>query len=167
MNRTQGYLLAVVGLATLTLSLVLGMPRTGQTATRSGPPCNLQPFTSEICVTIPAGSHGATGTPFSVPGGKLLVVESISVNGSADAGTSQGMFFTLHTTLEGAVHNHNVVMTKQGSFIPGWDSFVSGQMMRVYADSETEVNATVYRNGINTQPASAVVTVTGYLVDKP
>jgi len=122
-----------------------------------------QPIAREIPVTLPAGSPAADGTPFTVPAGKMLIIEFIAAQIQVEAGASPATNLTMHATLGGAVHDYTILVTNQGVF--GNDFFVVTQPVRIYAEGGTLVGCTVGKNGILGAAGSAVITVTGRLVN--
>lgn len=132
-----------------------------------------------IDVSIPNGAIGGPFPPiYTVPPGKRLVIEF--VDGILFALPGQNMAVTIATSVGGLIVQHTIwppFIAPQT--IPANDPSTQGiqvlgasQQVRLYADPGTVVSATVIRPNSTvsqaaTGPASAIVTISGYLVDVP
>jgi hypothetical protein len=120
-------------------------------------------FQKRVQFTIPAGTAIA-GTNITVPVGKRLVIEFVTVQQTFNllGEHSRGAF--LRTVLNGQEGSFNLLVTKQaaveGTFTTIW---TATQQMRVYADApEFRIEAGRTPQVI---PAEVDVSVSGYLVD--
>ncbi len=120
------------------------------------------PFVQEVTVDVAAGQISSEGTPFSVPAGKLLIVEFVSVIETIAPGSSQGAFALIRITDGSTVHDHYLLMTKLGAF--GADYFVASQNVRLYAPAGSTVNLIVGRNNDLSVEGGAGMTLTGRLI---
>ena len=103
-----------------------------------------------------------TSTVFTVPDGKQLVIEFVSLSLSVPAGTS-GLAF-LSTTVGGTTARHFLPTSFQTVFNDGAAEIRTGATpTRIYADPGTNVVFDVHRN--NGGNGEADVSVAGYLVD--
>lgn len=119
-----------------------------------------QPFQAYAAVTIPAGSASATGnTLFTVPAGKRLVIESISIYLANSAASSITSFF-FQTVVSGGIGYHGLTIPADGTTYP-----LGNLNAKFYADPGSSVYANVYRTGVITSSESAFVTVTGYYIN--
>jgi len=120
-----------------------------------------QPFQHQAIVTLEDGQNA--GDAFiPVPEGKLLVIEFISVNGSAP--TNHQIYLSLLTRVapDPLYRPHYIEYTKQdyGSF----NHYTANQQVRIYADPPS---ATVRLSHFPaTGEVTFRVTVSGYFVDK-
>jgi hypothetical protein len=122
-----------------------------------------QPFTKEIQSWLDAGVMHAEGTPFTVPAGKLLVIEFVTVWAALEPGAANNAFASIRTTLGGQPHEHYILMSKQGTF--GADLFVATQPLRIYAEAGSQVTSFFGRNNNLGVPVAVTTTVTGRLID--
>lgn len=122
-----------------------------------------QPYEAFAPVQLSPGQ--ATGmTTFTVPAGKRLVVEFVTLTVGLPPG--QHVSFAL-------INQHALTATQQGAFF-GYDTFVVSQSLRFYAGPGTP-NAAMFSNGVVVQVtrdnsidfASFNASISGYLVDLP
>jgi hypothetical protein len=121
-----------------------------------------QPFQGFNGFTIPAGSSSSVGNPFfTVPAGKRLVIENISVYLiSAAASSITSIFFS--TTVNGTSGYHGMTITADGSTYP-----LGNLNQKMYADPGTQVFLNLYRTGSTTQAETVYPTITGYYINDP
>lgn len=122
-----------------------------------------QPFQREVTVTLTEG-QGGMNTEISVPAGKLLVIENVSVFGTAPTDQRIQQFALLtHIAPDNVFHPHYFQFTKQDTGFGAYE-YTVGEQTRLYADTPGAL-ARVTRT-----PATGTVTfrfiVSGYLVDK-
>ena len=123
-----------------------------------------QPFQEGVQVTLDPGFAGQNGF-VPVPTGKRLVIEYASARGSVPAG--QTMVFTIVTQLSGELSGkfHTLPATQQFTSA-STDSFITGQQVRLYADSGTTVFLRADRNSA-AGTGSFLFTISGYLINVP
>jgi len=119
-----------------------------------------QPFEQQVEVTIPDGGGGENGF-FSVPLGKLLVIEQVSARGNAPSGQRLN-FSILSHTLPDLTQRFHYLARVQDEDSPT-TFFVQSQQVRIYADASASVR--IDRNG-STGMATATFVVTGHLINK-
>jgi hypothetical protein len=131
-----------------------------------------QPFQAYISLHLDL-TETSKSDFFSVPAGKRLVIEFVSVIGSAASGDKMIASITTTLNLNGGsgpivTAQHNLVMIEQGP-INDPMNFTAAQPMRVYADPVTDVHANIARTNptSGTSTASATITISGYLIDVP
>ena len=119
-----------------------------------------QPFQTVASVTIASGSISATGnTLFTVPAGKRLVIESISIYlTSAAASSITSVFF--QTVVSGAIGYHGLTIPADGTIYP-----CGNLNAKFYADPGTSVFANIYRTGSVTGTEYVYATITGYYLN--
>jgi hypothetical protein len=61
---------------------------------------------------------------------------------------------------------HEIAVARQGNDLDGRDVYTGTHTLRAYADSGTEVRVQFSRSNI-ANSASAIITISGYLVDVP
>jgi hypothetical protein len=115
----------------------------------------------EFAVTIPAGVINGQGTPYTVPDGKLLIVEYISAAVFAEAGSVGGYAF-LRSSKDAVIRDFFVVMTKAGNFGP--DYMVAGQGVRLYFSAGTALYPDMGRSVFTSATVGASMTIVGRLV---
>jgi hypothetical protein len=106
---------------------------------------------------------GKTFTFVTVPAGKRLVIEYVTVNGFFEVGSAMVALIT--TTVGGITAQHQLVVTQQG-VLAGSLVFAAAQPLRLYADPGTNVLGIVSRDPI-TAGGGAGMTISGYYVDLP
>ncbi len=134
-----------------------------------------EPFQISLQGTFVAGSQSLTeltGFPgsnlFTVPSGKRLVIEHVSVLNSLPGG--QGAEITLKVTIDvgEATLFHRFVMTKQLEFtnIPPQDRFTASQAIKLYPGPGTDVVVAGQRDE-TTGEGTALLMISGFLVPVP
>jgi hypothetical protein len=120
------------------------------------------PVQEEIGMDIVDGSFSQCKTIVTVPAGKRLVVESVSLDVSPGPGTSgQNLVTTaLKPKLGGKTISFNLTPTLTPDL-----GFVDSRLVRLYADSTLRFCAS--RSGPATGVWSFVVGISGVLVDVP
>jgi hypothetical protein len=116
-------------------------------------------------ITIKAGSNYGLGTVYTVPEGKRLVIEHVSVAITIDMN-----IYPIVTLLEGEAFsgptlNPNCAfqVTQGHSF----DSYVCNELTRFYVDPGTNVTLFVAATSNVSVDDPAVATISGYLIDYP
>ncbi|MGB7068150.1 MAG: hypothetical protein WBD22_01530 [Pyrinomonadaceae bacterium] len=122
-----------------------------------------QPYLSQTFADFAAGSPTASGNFSTVPPGKRLVVEHVSVYGGIPAGQK---LFALITRENNT--NHAVVLHPQANFpaFGGSDQFVASEEMKLYFDAGATPGAFANRNS-TTGGGNLIFAISGYLVDVP
>jgi hypothetical protein len=121
------------------------------------------PFQRAFLVTFSPTETQKSDT-FTVPSGKRLVIEQISVDGFVASGQKVRAALLANTNSDLATFG--VEMVPQGSFPGQGDVFVGNEHLRVYADPGTTVFVTLRRND-GTGDGRFEVGLSGYLVDAP
>lgn len=117
-----------------------------------------QPFEQELDVAMSDGQGGENAF-FTIPLGKLLVIEQVSAFGTAPAGQK------LNFSILSRVLPDLTQRPKHLSSVQDLQTFrVQSQQVRIYADANAAVR--IDRGTANTGIASATFVVTGYLVNK-
>jgi hypothetical protein len=110
---------------------------------------------------------GSGSAPFTIPAGKRLVVECVSVSGfdHVDGGhPAISLSASVGGGVPAAYHLTPIEVDPSGLLVPLGDVFASTQLLRLYADS---LDLNVNFAGDVTLTGSFIVTVSGYLVDQP
>ena len=117
-----------------------------------------QPFEQEVDVAMSDGQGGENAF-FTIPSGKLLVIEQVSAFGTAPAG--QRLSFSILSRvlpdLTQRPHHLSSVQDLQ-------TFYVQSQQVRIYADANVGVR--INRGTANTGIATATFVVTGHLINK-
>ncbi len=108
-------------------------------------------------------SRSETGTIYTVPAGKRLVIETVSGRASVHSGTR--IRGTLLTRSGGNTMATQLVFESQGA--DGTETrYVFTHSVRLYADAGTNVDFNFIRNSSESQ-GSKSYSFSGYLIDKP
>jgi hypothetical protein len=123
-----------------------------------------QPFQYEVTVTLDEG-EGGQNAAIPVPSGKLLVIENVSVWGTAPSDQRIQQFAILtHVAPDNVYRPHYLQFTKQDNGYGTANEYTVSQQLRIYADTPGAM-ARVTR-----VPATGTVTfrfvVSGYFVNK-
>ena len=125
-----------------------------------------QPIVAEISLTMPDGQHNSGGTIFTVPSGKLLVIEYVSARTTLPAGQSiNGIGLNSH--LNGAF-SVPVWFEATRMSNPSHEILHSSQQVRIYADSSVgggHIEVFFNREPFSSGVAGLVLIFYGYLVD--
>lgn len=123
-----------------------------------------QPFQRFLVEQINDGEFNAADrVAFTVPAGKRLVIEHVSL--LCVAPTGQKLRVRIDATAGGSAF-HQLPLANEGSFQGGKDDHKASQQTRIYADGGTEVYFRVARNSAS-GVAGVNASVSGYLVDVP
>jgi hypothetical protein len=130
-----------------------------------------QPFHASAYVGFSNGSASATATITTVPAGKRLIIEHVSVYGQMLVGQTMrraAIGTSLLNYNDGGYVFDDLTVSPQGSDGVK-DYFVASQDVRLYADPGTQVLGTAIRNSTaGANPDTAVqFSISGYLVDVP
>jgi hypothetical protein len=182
MKKLKTYASASIGLVLFITVIALSVPQTGQSA---APPLALdvrvvnnanhpvpvvvqgtpreQPFQHQAVLNIADGDN-AVDAQIPVPEGKRLVIEFISINGSAPPDHQIYLSVLTHVGPDPGTGNgnHYIQYTKQdfGSF----NHYTANQMVRIYADAPLVVVRLQHLPTIGA--VSFRCNISGYLVDK-
>src|SRR5689334_1255620 len=120
-----------------------------------------QPFQQEVKVTVASGL--TAGSSFiSIPTGKLLVIEHVSVQGKAPVG--QNAFFSIYNHVAPDLTERKHIFPATNEVFNGGNWFLVSESLRLYADSPS---ITVYVDrDATSSTAQALFVVSGYFVDK-
>lgn len=119
------------------------------------PPEDVQVFTS---VSIPDGSTSITKTLYTVPAGKRLVIDFVAANGPK--GNTAAI--SISTELKARPARFPLPITDLGA-----PANATAMMVKILADAETEVKATIGMERLSSGGFAGTVTFTGHLVDAP
>lgn len=136
-----------------------GSVQTTAFSAMSSPP--LQPFANQLSATFPFGAAGTTAM-FTVPAGKRLVIETVSLRVTLPFGQIVESF-TITTSVNGQVIDSSLFpspIPQSGS------ASISGvtQPLKIYADAGTQVIAGILR-GFAAADGAFTLAISGYLVD--
>src|SRR5450432_320100 len=115
------------------------------------------PFQQQVVISIANGGPGGF-SPVSIPDGQRLIVEYVSLAGSAPAG--QKLSVSIQTTVANATAAYSVVIQVQES-ADGTDKLVANQMMKIYAEGP-EFHVACWRTKVD-GPAQMTFNISGYL----
>jgi hypothetical protein len=110
----------------------------------------------------PEDSHNVS---FTVPDGKRLVIESVSINVGVDSGSGQKIVLTaVQAVTNGHLEDYIMAPTFSGTSTSGRDLYTVSQPTTIYADGGTEVHVFATRNTF-TGGAIMNASVQGHLID--
>ena len=124
-----------------------------------------EPLQAARNAVMNAGSNVAAVDIVSVPFGKRLVVEQISMTGQVPPGQVVPTF-CLITIAGGGGFQHDLLVNVQPPAVNGDALFRASQQVRLYADPGSPVRTTFVRSS-PLGKATFSVTLGGYLVDVP
>jgi len=120
-----------------------------------------QPFTYAPAGQFWIGNAPNNSFDFTVPGGKRLVIEQVSVIATLTDSTTQKL--SAEVQILGTLFFYRFVGTDAGP-----TDFVASSQMRCYADAGTNVRILVTRSDTSGGGANvASVSLSGYLIDMP
>ena len=121
-----------------------------------------QPFTYSPLGQFWIGNAPNISFQFTVPGGKRLVIEQVSVSANLTASTTQKL------SAEVQIFGSTLTFYRFVGTDAGQNDFVASSQMRCYADAGTSVVILVTRNDTSVGGANfAGVSLSGYLIDMP
>ena len=122
----------------------------------------LDPF-QNAASTTESGTNVSTLNVATVPAGKRLVIEFVSMTGQVPPGQHvEIMELTTSNGLGGI--SHAFVIHPQPDAVIGDALFRANQSLRLYANAGTQVTA-LFRRSSTAGSANYLVTISGYLVD--
>jgi hypothetical protein len=126
-----------------------------------------QPFQAKTDVQLVVGSNVAGNVPLAtVPIGKRLVIESMSLNGFVPAGQKlENAILTANCTGSATICVWSIVPTDEGPW-SGSELFGAFQQGRVYVDAGHTILASASRSDI-IGAGTATINISGYLVNVP
>jgi hypothetical protein len=113
------------------------------------------------CITSAVEPSGCD-IPFTVPSGKLLVIESVSVEAATPIGLQARA--SIRVVQDGAGIPYFFPLQLQGTF-PAHDEFHGMEPVRLYADPGSTVTVAVEFSSSSIGNASGYGAISGYLVD--
>jgi hypothetical protein len=122
----------------------------------------LAPFQTAASTTE-SGTNVSTLTVTTVPAGKRLVIEWVSMIGQVPAGQHVELMDLTVSNGPGGV-SHQFVIQSQPDAVIGDALFRANQSLKLYADAGTQVSA-LFRRNSNAGSANYGITISGYLVD--
>src|SRR4029078_476074 len=114
-------------------------------------------------VAEPGGTNVTTLNVATVPAGKRLVIEFVSMTGQVPPGQHVEIM-EITTSRGGGGVSHQFVIHPQPDAVIGDALFRANQSLRLYADGGTQVSA-LFRRNSGAGSASYGITISGYLVD--
>jgi hypothetical protein len=182
MMKIKSYLMAAVGFGILVGSIILAQPFVSHSQnqvppipvevintpldvrTVEAPPCCVpkDPFRKFVRLTGEDGQDYVT-SEFSVPSGKRLVIENVSVYGGLPVGQQLLVGFSYSAPGFLFLMRQEFPVTIQLTDF-GYHNFVASQQMRIYVDPGDEISVYVRRNPKHGF-FSAQVSISGFLVD--
>ena len=115
-------------------------------------------------VIITPGDQIEEQTLYTVPAGKRLVMEEVSVRAQLFTGVSQAMVF-LRSTGGGTLGGHYVPLESLG-VLDGYGTVQLGtEVLHAYADAETGVDVNITLNTASGSGGRFEITLSGHLVD--
>ena len=136
-----------------------GSVQTTAFSAMSSPP--LQPFAKQLSATFPVGAPGTTAS-FTVPAGKRLVIETVSLLVTLPFGQIVESF-SITTSVNGQVIDCSLFPSPIPQSGSGSIYGVT-QPLKIYADAGTQVIAGILR-GFAAGDGSFTLAISGYLVD--
>ena len=131
-----------------------------------------QPFQAVVTGVLSASGDTGNVPITTVPAGKRLIIEHVSV--FCFAQTGQRIFLAsigvaLQNAYNGANLNHYLTLSPQGSNGFDLDFYTASEQVRLYADPGTQVFVDAAGNPPSASglPSSAHFAISGYLVDVP
>jgi hypothetical protein len=125
-----------------------------------------QAFDAQATVTIPANAFGGSATfNFTIPAGKRAVVEFVSLLGELPTG-QQVNFVKLSGILNNQGMEHYVPVIKQVAGASGFDRFVAGQPVTIYADPSA-IFVEVTRSSTSVVGTQFFVRISGHFISMP
>jgi hypothetical protein len=122
----------------------------------------IEPFQASASCQGSSGENGCGAFIFNVPVGKRAVIQYFSGFASVDVGQ---MLDPQVSTIQGASAQDHFVPVTAPAFVNGPTGITSwGQQVRLYADSETTIQAGASRSAM-TGSFLIKFTISGYLVD--
>jgi hypothetical protein len=117
------------------------------------------PYAKAVAMTMTTDIGNST---FTVPNGKLLVVQTISAGAAVHPGVNILLFVT--TVCRGAMTVTHLPMLSQGSGFTGTDGFAMCQALTIFADPGSTVTVSLHTTNA-LWPWYLDVSLSGYLVD--
>jgi hypothetical protein len=127
-----------------------------------GPESFGTPFVREVTAAFVPGNPIAEGVPFTVPAGKLLIAEYVSVSVGIDPGASTGAFAVIRTTNGTEVHEYYMPLIKMG----GIDVWVGSHSLRIYVPGGATVNLIAGRNNDLSGGGGTALVLSGRLINE-
>jgi hypothetical protein len=155
--------------ATVGINPASNVVRLGNTAASPLPVVNIndaaQPFQAGVGVTQ-TGTNVSLVTIATVPAGKRLVIEFVSMLGQVPPGEHVELLElnTIADPFGGATHE--LLVNEQPAAVSGDALFRASQQVRLYANAGSQVKA-LFRRSSSAGDATYTATISGYLVDVP
>jgi len=124
------------------------------------------PFAAQQFGSWNDGAQQAGDTITTVPIGKRLVIEYVSVKGAVLTGQKM-LAPGITLTTGGVVVSHYLTTSAFQGVLTGRDIYVSSQEVRLFADQGTEVFGFAFRDSSTGNGGNVTFTISGYLVDMP
>ena len=131
-------------------------------------PSGFQPFITNVVLAATNGSWGGQGLPFTVPAGKMLVIEQVNARIDLPYGQSVGSFVLVTESLQGAAGIFFIAAQPQPIRANTCASmFIANSSLRAYVTPQSTVFFSFDRSTPFDNSTYGYVTVAGYLVDSP
>ncbi len=156
--------------STAVATLVLMLVSAGQTAAQPQPVIDRE-FAARNAVqhlfsgSIPPFRNCGNAIAYTVPTGKRLVIEQVSVSLRLPSGEF-AFSLVVATSLGGGTIAHSLLPTKLGTF-GSLEFFTASQPVRIYADPGTDVIAEACRPSSGETTGIFTGSISGYLVPIP
>jgi hypothetical protein len=133
-----------------------------------GFPPGFQPFITNVVLTATNGGWGGHSAPFTVPAGKMLVIEQVNARIDLPYGQSIGSFALTTQSLQGVGGIFFIAAQPQAiESNTGASTFVANSPIHIYVTPQSTVLFTFDRRSPEGDSKYGYVTVAGYLVDSP
>jgi hypothetical protein len=123
-----------------------------------------QPFQfTAMYDSVQNGENAGNSSAFTVPAGKRLVIEQVSVRLVTPGGKGQAGSFYIATKVGGVTASHSIPLVYQGafSFTPSRDTFNASAPGQLYATRTAGFDSTYFDS------FTVFVGISGYYVDVP
>jgi hypothetical protein len=161
-----GFVSLIAGLA----MMLSGFARSSESFARMEDPITLvrdvdnptkQPFQTEVKVTVASGLSAAVGS-IDVPSGKLMVIEHVSIQGTAPAG--QSIFPSISSHVVPDLTLRKQIFPPKSQVFGTSNYFLVSESLRLYADAPS-IGVRLDRDAF-AGTCTALFVVSGYFVDK-
>jgi hypothetical protein len=128
-----------------------------------------QAYQTLLSANIPSGEAGGSSS-FTVPPGKQLVIEYVSILGVLEEGEKFLMAVINTQVGTGPSVDHVFPLQDRGQVIEGVNPthfWVGNEQTRIYADPGTTVSVSGQRNNVNPTTGSVSFRISGHLVNIP
>jgi hypothetical protein len=132
---------------------------TGVTCIHSQTSSSTERFHQQLNLTVADGAMGVFDSSITVPAGKQLIVEFVSI--SAAVPTGQKLRSSISTTVGGSTASYAVPVNSQDPANDTTDVIIANQALKVAADPSSTVSLYAVRNS-SKGTATVTISVSGY-----